>query len=214
MLMTRRSARALLGFMLVAAGAAMVSAGPAGDAWLIVPGVRVGAITRTTSEIDLVRAYGHGNVRTGNINVGEGVTERGTLVFPDEPIKRAAVLWKDLSNNQMPERIQITGSKTLWKTAQGITLGMSLRELERLNGRPFVLTGFGWDYGGTIISWERGALARAFATGGRIILRLRPPSGLTPGALRPVTGDRESRSNHGTMQRLNPRVYQMIIEFK
>lgn len=212
--MTRRSAAVVAGLMLVAVGAAMASAGPADDAWLIVPGVRVGAIMRTASELDLIRAYGHGNVRTQDINVGEGVTERGTVVFPDEPIKRAAVLWKDLSNNQMPERIQITGSKTLWKMAQGITLGTSLRELERLNGRPFVLTGFGWDYGGTIISWERGALARAFATGGRIILRLRPPSGLTQGVLRPVTGDREFRSNHATMQRLNPRIYQMIIEFK
>ena len=212
--MTRRSAAVVAGLMLVAVGAAMASVGPADDAWLIVPGVRVGAITRTASELDLIRAYGHGNVRTGDIELGEGVRERGTVVFPDEPIKRAAVLWKDLSNNQMPERIQITGSKTLWKTAQGITLGTSLRELERLNGRPFVLTGFGWDYGGTIISWERGALARAFATGGRIILRLRPPSGLTQGALRPVTGDREFRSNHVTMQRLNPRIYQMIIEFK
>ncbi len=211
--MTTLTARALLGLMCVAVGAAMVGAGAADD-WLIVPGVRVGAITRTVNEVDLARAYGFGNVRTGDVNIGEGVVEQGTLVFPDEPTKRAAVLWKDLSNKRMPERVQITGSKTLWKTAQGITLGTSLRELERVNRRAFVLTGFGWDYGGTIVSWEGGALARAFATGGRIILRLRAASGVTPAVLRPVTGDRLFRSNHATMQRLNPRVYQMIIEFK
>lgn len=204
---------AALALAIVAIGAAPVPAGPADISWLIVPGVRVGAITRDAGELDLIRAYGLGNVRKQGIEVGEGIVEQGTVVFPNDPQKSAAILWKDLSNNRMPERIQITGSRSLWRTAEGITLGTSLREIERANGRPFVLTGFGWDYGGTIIGWQRGRLERPFTTDGRVILRLRPPAGAgrSAGA---VTGDREFRSSHKAMQQINPRVYQIIVEFK
>ncbi len=209
-----RGAVSLAAFVLVATAAALAGAGPEADAWLIVPGVRVGAITRTASELALVRVYGRKNVRNQDIDVGERTLERGTVVFPDEPLKSAAILWKDLSYNQTPERVQITGSRTLWRTAQGITLGTSLREIERANGRRFVLTGFGWDYGGTIISWERGRLERAFTANGRVILRLRPPAGLARKATAPALGDREFRSSDSVMQRINPRVYQIIIEFR
>lgn len=203
----------------VASGPASAGAGQAGPDWLIVPGVRVGAITRAAGELDLVRAYGLGNVRNQSVHVGEGIAERGTVVFPDDPTRAAAVLWKDLQNNWLPERVQITGSRSLWRTAQGIALGTSLKDIERMNGRPFALTGFGWDYGGTIIAWMQGRLEREFTKGGRIIFRLRP-AGRSPasGAARrlivSVSGDRVFRSSHSAMRQINPRVYQMIIEFR
>lgn len=135
MTLLSRGTVSLAAIVLMAAAAVLAGAGREADAWLIVPGIRVGAITRAAGELDLTRTYGRGNVRTQNIDVGEGILERGTVVFPDEPTKNAAVLWKDLSNNQMPDRVQITGPRSLWRTAHGITLGTSLRELERLDGR-------------------------------------------------------------------------------
>lgn len=36
--------------------------------------------------------------------------------------------------------------------------GTSLKELQRLNGKPFRLFGFSWDYGGLVESWQKGRL--------------------------------------------------------
>ena len=47
-----------------------------------------------------------------------------------------------------------------------MTLGTRLGRLTQLNGRPFTLSGFGWDYAGTVISWNGGRLG-ADSAGGR-----------------------------------------------
>ncbi|MGH2404655.1 MAG: hypothetical protein ACRDGN_09335 [bacterium] len=104
--------------LVLTSAAGQAGARPGADPWLIVPGVRVGAITRAAGELDLIRAYGRGNVRNQNIEMGEGVLERGTVVFPDEPLKSAAILWRDLINNRMPERIQITGSTSVGRAPE------------------------------------------------------------------------------------------------
>ena len=42
-----------------------------------------------------------------------------------------------------------SSNPTRWHTSEGITLGISLRELEKILG-PLTFSGFGWDYGGTV----------------------------------------------------------------
>lgn len=59
-----------------------------------------------------------------------------------------------------------------WKTPQGVSIGTTLKELEKLNGGPFKLAGFAWDYEGAIISWEEGKMSRVFDRG-KTYLRLR-----------------------------------------
>jgi hypothetical protein len=51
--------------------------------FLIVPGVRVGAITKETAATDLGRIYGAQNVEDANIPLGEGFGELGTILFPN-----------------------------------------------------------------------------------------------------------------------------------
>jgi hypothetical protein len=41
----------------------------------------------------------------------------------------------------------------------------ALRQLRKLNGKPFVLLGIGWDYSGTVVSWEGGKLKRLDSPG-------------------------------------------------
>ena len=39
-----------------------------------------------------------------------------------------------------------------------IAVGKHLADLEVMNGGPFTVKGFGWTYGGNIISWDGGKL--------------------------------------------------------
>ena len=109
----------------------------------------------------------------------------------------------------------ISGDKSIWKAEHGITLGASLKELERLNGRPFQLAGFNWDYSGTVTSWEKGLLEEDLQSSGRVILRLgeAKESGLTEEESREVAGDGAFSSRHPVIQKLNPKIYEIVWEF-
>jgi hypothetical protein len=125
-------------------------------------------------------------------------------------------LWKDPDKKTQPSSAHIEGASSRWKTVHNISLGTSLKELERLNGRPFHLSGFGWDYSGTVMSWDKGALAAELDGGhGRLLVRLDTPSvAQVPEAEQSqVMGDRDVSSDHPVMQKLNPRAYQLIWVF-
>ncbi len=195
--------------------------------WIILPGERVGRITKQASEADLIKIFGRGNVRQHDVYIGEGTTVSGTIVFPDQPNKKIEILWKDKQERKFPASVFIAGAKSLWKTDKGITLGTSLLEIEQLNGKPFHLAGFGWDYSGTILDCNQGELKelgyyypenRARGLQGRkIIVRLghdlRPGKEISNEEYRAVSGDRDFLSSHPVMQKLNPKVYQLIVEF-
>jgi len=178
--------------------------------YLIVPNLRVGAITPRTSESELQRVYGRRNVRRAKVEIGEGERQSGAVIYPDDPAKTIEVIWKDVHRRRHPERIQLTGKQSVWRTRQGISLGTSLKELERINGRPFVLMGFGWDYAGTVVSWNGGELEKEFEKGGRITLRLDGSNHEEEGK---VAGEQDFSSHHRVMQRINPKVYQIIVTF-
>src|SRR5262245_42118375 len=112
--------------------------------WTIVPGGKSGAIKATTTEADLKRTYGEQNVRDGQIHVGEGEFEAGTIVFPEDPMKRIELLWSDSEGKRFPKSVHIGGVRnaafpnwSMWRTTFGISLGTTLSDLERINRRPF-----------------------------------------------------------------------------
>ena len=78
-----------------------------------------------------------------------------------------------------------------------------------MNGRPFTLLGFGWDYSGTVSSWRGGSLERLNRKG-RVVVRLTPRPGLEPG--RELSGDQEILSTHPGMQRLDPAIYDLVVD--
>ncbi|MCI0349941.1 MAG: hypothetical protein L0Z53_11000 [Acidobacteriales bacterium] len=181
------------------------------DLLLAAPGLM--AIHASMSRRSLTTAYGKENVADKPVYVGEGESVAGTVLFPDDPERHIEILWKD-AQQSAPSSVRVTGEKSHWRLAHGISLGASLRELEQINGGSFTLAGFGWDYSGTAISWNEGRL-KLFE--GRVTLRLAPEpekkDAVSPEEYGAVTGDRDFSSAHPVMQKLNPRVYQVVIQF-
>lgn len=182
----------------------------------IVPGVKVGAITARTSEADLRKIYGSRNVEAGEVGLGEGETTPGTIIFPNDPRKRLEIVWKNTKAKKSPEFVQFAAEKSLWTITPGIRIGTSLKTLEQLNGKSFVLMGFGWDYSGTVDSWNGGNLARKFGKNSELVtLRLNPPdfSKALEKDYNAVIGDGNFSSKNKSMQKLNPQVYHAIVKF-
>lgn len=210
--------RAGLGWILTAAGLLGTGTSPAAD-WTLVPGLRAGPITEKTSESDLRTIFGEANVVSSDIGVGEGFTEPGTILFPDDPGKRAEILWVRGDRTKI-KILRITEKGTVWKTDRGVTIGTSLSTLRRINERPLTLLGFAWDYGGSIVDCNGGVLkelgtqADRGSAGRTLILRVSPgPEWRGTREYGSVKGDRDFSSDNPAMKKMNPTVYEMTLRF-
>jgi|AntRauTorckE5430_2_1112549.scaffolds.fasta_scaffold03866_1 hypothetical protein len=117
------------------------------------PGKRIGAITSGMQLADLERMFGADQVVPATLYGPEGITYEGFRFLPGTDDELEMVIYE--------EGISATASKPggHWASAKyGVRVGTSLAELNRLNGKPFKLSGFGWDYGGSVTDWEGGAL--------------------------------------------------------
>lgn len=117
-----------------------------------------GPFAKGVTHARLVKAFGANNVAVQSVGIGEGETVKASVIFPRDAARRIEVLWIDEKRRRNPAEIR-TGVDSTWRTAHGIRRGMSLSEIEALNGRPFRLYGFGFDYGGTTLDWNGGTLA-------------------------------------------------------
>jgi hypothetical protein len=169
--------------------------------FLIVPGERVGRITADASEDSLRTIYGDDRVEPALVAMGEGFVCKGSRILFDND-EFLEITWLDTEAKTAPAAVYVNGAS--WRTGDGIGLGISLRELEAINGKPFRLAGFSWDYGGTIISWGSGRLEDripktllVLIPDGEAYERVGPEAGQ-------VDGDIEFSSGHPVMQKLNP----------
>jgi hypothetical protein len=184
---------------------------PTSPEWQLRP-EGAGPISKSTSEVDLRRHYGSSTVESSRIEIGEGETAPGAVVYPADSLRRAEIIWRDTLARRRPARVVLRGDKSKWQVSRGITLGTSLRELEQLNGKPFTLAGFGWDYAGAVTDWNKGALDSVLAG---VMLYLDPGSAQYESApYTQVLGDRDYSSALPAMQQLNPRVTQIFIDFE
>jgi hypothetical protein len=187
------------------------------DPWTILTSGGKQRLNLHTTHADLVHTFGSANVvERDGIEGFSGDMEYITALYPNDPERAIEIVWRDGENKTIPESMTIRGCKSRWKTVHGISLGISLKQLEELNGHPFVLAGFGWDYSGQITSWENGSLG-ADLDGGygqiRILLDSRERHDVSEKELQDVSGDRSFSSHHPTMQKLNPIAYKITWEF-
>jgi hypothetical protein len=176
------------------------------------------AFAPTASLASLQRRFGSAEVGADSVPLGEteGDLVPATVLFPNQPGRRIEIVWKDRTARQSPRYVLLAHGPTEWRTPQGMTIGTSLRGLERLNGRPFHLAGFGFDGSGAVTSWDGGRLAAL--AGAACRLRVNVDSlgaARTAGSTwyRQVLGDRVFSSGHPAMQALNPRVSKLLLEY-
>ena len=171
---------------------------------------------KDASAASLSERFGAANVRSAEIYLGEGFYESGTVLFANSVEDRVEILWKNIQEQRMPKIVRISGARSHWRTTTGLTLGVDLLRIEKLNRRPFRLLGFAWDYSGTVMSWSGGSIGSPPAMPCTIRARLRP-EGVQDAerqiSYRQVLGDREFSSGHPAMQALNPSVYEVWLDY-
>jgi hypothetical protein len=208
-------------WLLVLVASFVVAAPCVAADWVIVPGERVGPIDAAASEAKLVRLFGAGNVARASFELEPGDAVPATIVFANDPVRRAVVLWRDPETRLSPETVLIRGERTVWRTDKGITLGTPLATIQRLNGRPLTLTGFGSDLGGTVLDCNGGSLTEFGHEGPRgivgrmLVVRVEPDPALRDtAAYQQAIGVGELSSDSEAMRTLKPRAYELMIEIR
>lgn len=181
------------------------------DEWHLDPRDSAAVVAAQSSEAELRERFGKTEIRSTRIELGEGETAPGTVLFPEDSLRRMEIVWQDTVTRRRPARIILRGNRSRWQVGPGISLNTSLEELEKLNGKPFTLAGFGWDYAGVVINWNGGALDSALAG---VKLYLDPgPAQHESAPYSQVLGDKDYSSDLPAMQQLSPKVWTIFIDF-
>lgn len=109
----------------------------------------------------IAAVYGADNVVKDVFISKDGVEQNCSVLFPHSS-REVVFLWKDEANYRTIQQIRIGGyaqtkgaihydipvTQSYWMSQQGIYIGMSLKELDKLNGQKTEF--YGWKDGGTL----------------------------------------------------------------
>ena len=139
----------------------------------------------------------------------EGESSPGWVLYPDLPARRLEVFLDE--QGVRPTSIVAAATSSDWVRGDGLRIGLDVSALADLNGRPFGFSGFGWDYGGTVVDWKGGAMAPDGQQPG--FVRLCPPesSGQLPYDEYP-SGEGEFSSDLPVLKQHPPTVCQFTLD--
>ncbi len=133
-----------------------------------------------------------------------------TTLWKGSP-KEIIVHWKEKKKPyQTIDHLEITHSESPYHFVNGIKIGTTLKEMEKLNGGAAIdLYGFGWDYGGTFVSFNKGKLAGDIPCFGGVFAL---PENAEPGETKEIMGDTKISSSHTAFAKYDPKL--VIIRVK
>jgi hypothetical protein len=169
------------------------------------------AFAKDSSHDKLTTAFGQPNVSWEDVDAPEGSKIKATVLFPADPKRRLEVVWAQPEPRTGTQVIAINGQST-WTAPKGLKLGLPLALVEKLNGKPFRLTGFEKDSGGTVVSWEGGALAE-LPGGCRVSLRFEPDPKISPEVRKDVAVNTQFGSSDLPMRKAVPKVVEILIGY-
>lgn len=169
-----------------------------------------GAFAPDSSHAKLIAEFGAKNVTYRDVEEA-GRKDKASVLFDDDPTRRAVVFWRDAAAKANPLAIAV-GAPSTWTGPGGIHNGLPLKEVEKLGGGAFKLTGFDGKNSGLAARFK-GALA-APAGGCTLTVRFEPGiANPLPKKFAAITGDKEVPSSHPLMRRARPQVSEWTLSY-
>lgn len=182
-----------------------------------------GPFHQDATEETLIAHFGKENVEYKSVPGPEGMESNATVVYPGDPARMLTVHWWDEETRARPAAVTVHAdfaadpegnnpwmTDVLWQSAEGLKVGSDLAALQAANGKAFKLSGFGWDYGGFVISWEGGALDVEARGGCALLVRMQPSAEQVPDG---VFGDTELMSDSADVIAAHPRVTEFSVSY-
>jgi hypothetical protein len=114
---------------------------------------QIGPVTSGMTLLGLKTVIGT-NMIPAELDGPEGTKLEGLKVYPNTDREFHIILEQDGDEKYAIEAVIIGKA---WTFENGLKVGMTMAEVEKINGKPFKMTGYGWDLGGYGL-FEKGAL--------------------------------------------------------
>jgi hypothetical protein len=168
-----------------------------------------GPFAKDTSHAKLVTAFGLKHVVFKEVDGAEGSREKATVLFDDDPTRRIVVYWHDEKARARPSMVSVS-APSLWVGPGGVGNGMTLADVEKLNGKAFKLAGFDWGGGGFVRELD-GKLKPASCN---LVIRFEPGiASPLPARYAEITGDKLIVSNNKLLRRTRAQVSEWGIGY-
>ena len=163
-----------------------------------------------SSEALLIETYGADNVVTGQVPGAEGMEALATTVFPNDPEKSMQFGWIDDETRQGLGYVYLPPSID---GPHGIHVGMTVAEVLAINGKPFSIGGFWWDYGG-YAQIDQGTLVNADDATCFLSLRFSPADDYQPDLdTTSVSGEVSIPTDEPLLEKLDTRVSVVSVTY-
>jgi len=169
-----------------------------------------GAFAKDSSHLKLAAAFESRNVVFTEVDGADGSKLMASVLFPKDPKRRLEVLWNDESARRETSLIVING-QSAWTAPKGLRLGLPIAALEKLNGRPFRMRGFGVENEGSVVDWLGGALD-VLPGNCQAGVRLKADAKATPSALAAANVS-QLMSSDELIRAVKPAVAEIIIGY-
>jgi hypothetical protein len=170
-----------------------------------------GAFAKDSGHLKLAMLFGAQNVEYKQVSGDEGSTLLASVLYPRDPKRRLEVLWDDETARVGTRMIVIDGQST-WTAEKGLHLGLPLAALEKLNGKPFKLKGFGRDGLAMITDWDGGAFDQ-LSDGCKVGVRLKPDPKASTDARNAARGDQDFVSGDAAIRAAKPSIGEIIVGY-
>lgn len=141
-----------------------------------------------------IEMYGKANVITRQATDMEGNNiGQAYVVFPDTNNEMQVIFGGDSTTT-----VIFNKENAKWKSPFGIKVGDPLAKIVKINGKDFRINGFEWANGGSVDSWESGAM-----DGKGVSITFKAMNTGDPKLYDPVTGDKKVKSDHSSMKKLD-----------
>lgn len=169
-----------------------------------------GVFAKDSGHMKLALRFDSRNLGYGPVDGPDGSKINATILYPNDPRRRLEVLWNNEASRNDLAVIAING-KSQWVAPKGLKLGLAIAALEKANGKPFKLSGFGADGAASVLGWEGGALG-ALPGGCKVGMRLfADPK--APDDARSGASEKEYLSNDPGVRALKPTIGEILIGY-
>ena len=170
-----------------------------------------GVFGRDSAHLKLAMRFDSRNLVFTKIPGPEGSQLDASVLFPNDPKRRLEVMWNNNAGRSETSMIAING-QSQWSGPKGVKLGLTLPALEKINGRPFRVSGIDKEGMASVTDWQGGALS-TLPGGCQVGVRLAPDRKSPEAAIAAVTGDHSLMSNDAALRAVKPTAGEIILGY-
>ena len=170
-----------------------------------------GPFAKDSSHLELATAFNSKNITFADVEAADGTKVPASILFPNDPKRRLEVWWSDRTHRSDIHLIVIGGQST-WTAPDGLRLGQTLEQVEKINQKPFKLKGFDKDHIATVSDWDGGALA-TLAGDCKPGLSLRADAKAAAEKIGALSADEQYSSSDPAIRAAKPTVSEILIDY-